>query len=84
MNLTNLTWIADPSHAWLKVPLNQLGDRKYSNFSYKDEEFAYLEEDCDATLFLMSNKVTMQDAEQIPEEYTDGSSEVRRYRRIND
>ena len=51
-----LTFHADPSHAWLAVPLNALEDlgitKKISRYSYKGKRLAYLEEDCDAPVFL--------------------------------
>ena len=51
-----LTFHADPSHAWLAVPLNALEDlgitQKISRYSYKGKRLAYLEEDCDAPVFL--------------------------------
>ncbi len=50
----------DPGHAWLQVPytlLRELGIyHKVSKYSYADrhQEFAYLEEDCDLSLFAMA------------------------------
>ena len=47
-------FITDPGHGWLKVPLNELKESGYqpSEFSYFNDTHAYLEEDCDASLFL--------------------------------
>ena len=48
----------DPAHGWLEVPLSELLDLeiadKISTYSYKSElrGMAYLEEDCDLTVFL--------------------------------
>ena len=49
-----IEWHADGGHAWLKVPLELVEPFKdrISNCSYRDFEFAYLEEDCDAGVFL--------------------------------
>jgi hypothetical protein len=50
------TLYSDPAHGWVKVSktlLKTLGiDEKISNFSYQRGEFAYLEEDCDASLLV--------------------------------
>lgn len=50
----------DPGHAWLEVPMGMifrlgLAD-KISSCSYRNGEKAYLEEDCDAPLFLQALK----------------------------
>lgn len=46
---------ADPGHGWLKVPhkaLYELGiQEQISQYSYERGNFAYLEEDCDLSLF---------------------------------
>lgn len=46
----------DPGHGWVEVPLNLLDSvierEKISGYSYKDESYAYLEEDCDAARFI--------------------------------
>ena len=46
------TWINDPAHGWLKVPMaliDELGiHNDISMFSYQQLDNAYLEEDCDA------------------------------------
>lgn len=59
MNETCLSFdfINDPGHGWLKVPFHYIQDFKIgsciSNFSYVNGDYIYLEEDCDANLFLM-------------------------------
>ena len=47
-------FISDPGHGWLEVPLAELSILPYppSSYSYRNDGFAYLEEDCDAPLFL--------------------------------
>ena len=46
----------DPGHGWLKVPmrlLKELGiEPRITAYSYRRGDFAYLEEDCDATTFV--------------------------------
>ena len=49
-----MDYIQDPGHGWFKVSIKQLvklniADR-ISNFSYRRGTWAYLEEDCDATI----------------------------------
>ena len=49
-------FIQDASHGWLEVPLQELVDlkiaSKISPFSYAHNGYAYLEEDCDAAIFV--------------------------------
>ena len=51
-----LTFHTDPGHAWLEVPKAELVglgiDKDISPFSYMKGPTAYLEEDCDAGLFI--------------------------------
>ena len=48
-------FITDPGHGWVKVPVRMLSQleiaEKVSCYSYRRGAFAYLEEDCDASLF---------------------------------
>lgn len=49
------TWVADPGHAWLVVPITDIPlavKERITPYSYKNKGMAYLEEDCDAGLFL--------------------------------
>jgi len=47
---------SDPGHGWVKVPmklLHKLGiAEQITHSSYRRKEFAYLEEDCDMSLFV--------------------------------
>ena len=56
MKKRTLTCISDPGHGWLSVSLadlNELGiTKEISHFSFITDKRAYLEEDCDAPLFL--------------------------------
>jgi hypothetical protein len=56
----NLKFISDPGHGWLSVPLQDLIDLKIteqiSTYSYMTLTRAYLEEDCDATVYLNAAK----------------------------
>tara|TARA_R110000824_G_scaffold375349_1_gene566247 strand:- start:75 stop:431 length:357 start_codon:yes stop_codon:yes gene_type:complete len=51
------TWFFDPGHAWLQVNIQTLQDfglspQDFSEFSYTDGHDLYLEEDCDAGIFI--------------------------------
>jgi hypothetical protein len=64
-------FINDPGHGWLKVPLSDLPkDLEFSEYSFFDDEFAYLEEDCDAGLFLQHIEVA-DSGYSIEEKYVD-------------
>jgi hypothetical protein len=51
-----LNFYTDAGHGWLEVDQEQLISlgiaNKISHYSYKKGDFAYLEEDCDASLYL--------------------------------
>jgi hypothetical protein len=51
------TWFFDPGHAWLQVNKQTLSDfgltpQDFSEFSRTDGHDLYLEEDCDAGIFI--------------------------------
>jgi hypothetical protein len=54
------TFYSDPSHGWAQIPhqfINDLGiEGKITRYSYKDNDCAYLEEDCDLGLFMQKAK----------------------------
>ena len=60
MKNRKLTFYVDPGHGWLEVDrsdLDALGiSDKVSRYSYSKGEKAYLEEDCDAGLFIETAK----------------------------
>ena len=60
MKTRKLTFYADPAHGWLEVDLLDCIDLdiadKISRYSYTKGTVVYLEEDCDAGLFLDSAK----------------------------
>ena len=50
-------FISDGGHAWLRVPHKVIADvelspKSFSRYSYIDHEYMYLEEDCDAGVFI--------------------------------
>jgi len=50
------TFHTDPGHGWLEVPISELIEldieRRISCYSYVNKDTAYLEEDCDAGVFI--------------------------------
>ena len=78
----DLTFHADPGHAWLEVPIDTLKEvdpeLQYSHYSYRNGANAYLEEDCDAPRFLrLANKHGI--IVSITERYTDGEHHIRNF-----
>lgn len=76
----SLTFHADPSHAWLEVSLSDIqalgiGD-KISRYSYIKGDRVFLEEDCDASVYLDKAKGEGWEI-SIKESYTDHESFVR-------
>lgn len=53
---THLTFINDPGHGWLKVPLTDIAalgiEAQITPYSYIEGPYAYLEEDLDAPRYL--------------------------------
>lgn len=74
----------DPGHGWIKVPTRLLIeldiDQVISSFSYlsRDGKNAFLEEDCDATLFIDAMRERGIEPE-FRDNYADNRSKVRCY-----
>lgn len=51
-----LRFVSDPGHGWLEVPMSTIRylgiENKISGYSYRKGDTAYLEEDCDAPVFI--------------------------------
>ena len=51
-----IKWISDPSHSWLQVSKTWIRELNIStlisNYSYEDKTHVFLEEDCDAAIFI--------------------------------
>ena len=58
LNSGEIVFWEDPGHGWLQVPIKLVNTlvkeegMKVSKFSYEDDNYAYLEEDCDASAFI--------------------------------
>ena len=71
----------DAGHGWLRVlrveDLCRLGiESKISSYSYMNGPWAYLEEDCDITLFLDASKLSL---DKIVEVWDGNYSKIRGY-----
>lgn len=72
---TRFTFIRDPGHGWLRVPhevIRSMGFKasRFSRYSYVDDDYMYLEEDCDAGIFLQAYQIiTGSDAECTIKEF---------------
>ncbi|MCP4374000.1 MAG: hypothetical protein GY797_38735 [Deltaproteobacteria bacterium] len=73
---------SDPGHGWVKVPvvlLRQLKiTDKISRFSYCRGDYAYLEEDSDAGIFIEAMKKASKEV-SFKESSTDRQSRIRNY-----
>ena len=71
------TFIHEPGHGWLKVPLAEIEalgiGEQITAFSFRDNEFAYLEEDQDMGIFWEAKREigeTLSEAD-LEREYVD-------------
>tara|TARA_B100000405_G_scaffold223037_1_gene158655 strand:- start:250 stop:525 length:276 start_codon:yes stop_codon:yes gene_type:complete len=68
-----IKWISDPGHSWLQVSKTWIRELNIanliSNYSYEDDTNVFLEEDCDAAVFIReSHKAGYQiNFAEIPE-----------------
>ena len=69
-------YIQDPSHGWIEVPLEELENIAYkiSRYSYMNPKTgkAYLEEDCDAAIFIkkLKDTDTPYEIKEVHQEHT--------------
>lgn len=68
----NIVLHEDPGHAWLEVPLSLLVELgiagKISSYSYICGTSAYLEEDCDLSVFCNAVGIGYSETETLPNE----------------
>jgi len=78
------TFYSDPGHAWLQVPLDEIErlavGKKISNYSYRNAYYAFLEEDCDASVFLDA-LTAAGEGYDFKEVHHDEDSVIREYHR---
>lgn len=53
-------WVVDPGHGWLRVPAVSAEGLTFSRYSYRNPSgsWLYLEEDCDAGVWLRAHGFT--------------------------
>ena len=81
MTNNSFTFHCDNGHGWLEVSqsdLNRVGLTRldFSGYSYADGDTLYLEEDCDARIFLDAYRAKLG-APALTENYIDGLSPIR-------
>ena len=59
------TFITDPGHGWLRVPLAEIRGLAISSYSFRDANYAYLEEDQDAPTFMRAKGLTFNDVVEL-------------------
>ena len=76
---------ADPAHGWAEIPLDliqELGiSGQISRYSYRRGDNAYLEEDCDLSLFMQGAEAKGWTIKFI-DHHTNNDSPVRSYQRF--
>ncbi len=72
---THLTFISDPGHGWLCIPLADIAtlgiEEDISPYSFINGRFAYLEEDCDYTVFVEACKAQDIPLPEIRDQYVE-------------
>ncbi len=80
-----ITYHQDPGHGWLEVPMALLREWGLSDgiteYSYRHGDVAYLEEDCDAGVFMRTAKARGVEV-RLVESHTNGDSFIRRLGRF--
>ena len=68
-----LTFISDPEHGWLKMPIGELAalgiENQITSCSFLNGRFVYLEEDQDASTYLASRRAQGHPDPQFDEQY---------------
>ena len=80
-------FFSDPGHGWLRVDIASakavgLEPSNFSQWSYQYNHWLYLEEDCDASLFVKAYMDKHNRAPTIHEHVSENSSAIRNYPRI--
>lgn len=70
MNSRTFLYHTDPGHGWIEVPMAELCrlgiERAITPFSYRHGDTAYLEEDCDAPLFIETLRTQGVEIKLVP------------------
>jgi hypothetical protein len=80
--MKTIIFYTDPGHGWAAVPVAELVslgiDNKISGYSYRKGETAFLEEDCDFSVYMEAIKGQPY---EIKEHHTNNDSPIRSYKR---
>jgi hypothetical protein len=72
---THLTFVNDPGHGWLRVPLADIAalgiEAHITPYSYIEGNFAYLEEDLDAPRYLEALTAQSLPQPEITDQYVE-------------
>lgn len=72
---THLTFVNDPGHGWLKVPLTDIAalgiEAQITPYSYIEGQYAYLEEDLDAPHYLKALTAQGLPQPEITDQYVE-------------
>jgi hypothetical protein len=83
---TVFDFVSDPGHGWLKVPVAELERLgivdQISTYSYLRGDMAYLEEDCDLSVFLAARKARNEPV-TFREHSRNKRSQIRNYATFN-
>ena len=78
-------YLQGSGHGWLEVPMTEIKNlgltQKISAYSYRKGDSAFLEEDCDMSLFIKAMNATGQEF-NFNEVHTNYDSQVRNYSRF--
>ena len=79
----NYNYFQDPSHGWVEVPIAELRRLKVADkispYSYRNGHLAYLEEDCDFSVWMEAKKAAGEEY-NIVNHHTNTDSIVRSFR----
>lgn len=81
------TFFSDNAHGWLRVSVADCRDvelsvESFSRYSYCDDGYLYLEEDCDAAKFIGAFVVKYDAMPVIYDSHTHGQSSIRSKARL--
>lgn len=84
--MTTFTFHTDPSHGWLEVSAAELFNvgllpSDFSSYSYQQGNVVYLEEDCDAAVFIRTYEQHVGPI-KVVEKFTNYDSWIRKLPRI--
>jgi hypothetical protein len=82
---TKFKFYTDPGHGWLAVKADEIKtlgiQDRISLYSYTKGQTVYLEEDCDASLFITEYRKVMGKDPEYDFKHTDKRSPIRSYNR---